>query len=637
MALLSIVSLQVPKSCGQKSLISSSNVQKALCISTAVPTLRMRRRQKALVINMKLTTVSHRDDNDGGVLQRRIADHHPNLWEDDFIQSLSSPYGGSSYSERAETLVEEVKEMFNSIPNNRELFGSQNDLLTRLWMVDSIERLGIDRHFQNEIRVALDYVYSYWKEKEGIGCGRDSTFPDLNSTALALRTLRLHGYNVSSDVLEYFKDQKGHFACPAILTEGQITRSVLNLYRASLVAFPGEKVMEEAEIFSASYLKEVLQKIPVSNLSGEIEYVLEYGWHTNLPRLEARNYIEVYEQSGYESLNEMPYMNMKKLLQLAKLEFNIFHSLQLRELQSISRWWKESGSSQLTFTRHRHVEYYTMASCISMEPKHSAFRMEFVKVCHLVTVLDDIYDTFGTMNELQLFTDAIKRWDLSTTRWLPEYMKGVYMDLYQCINEMVEEAQKTQGRDMLNYIQNGWEALFDTFIQEAKWISSSYLPTFEEYLKNAKVSSGSRIATLQPILTLDVPLPDYILQEIDYPSRFNELASSILRLRGDTRCYKADRARGEEASAISCYMKDHPGSTEEDALNHINAMISDAIRELNWELLRPDSKSPISSKKHAFDITRAFHHVYKYRDGYTVSNNETKNLVMKTVLEPLAL
>jgi len=73
------------------------------------------------------------------------------------------------------------------------------------------------------------------------------------------------------------------------------------------------------------------------------------------------------------------------------------------------RWWKDSGSSQLNFTRHRHVEYYTMASCISMEPKHLAFRMEFVKVCHLVTVLDDIYDTFGTMNELQLFTDAIKR------------------------------------------------------------------------------------------------------------------------------------------------------------------------------------------------------------------------------------
>jgi len=41
------------------------------------------------------------------------------------------------------------------------------------------------------------------------------------------------------------------------------------------------------------------------------------------------------------------------------------------------------------------------------------------------------------------------------------------MDLYQCINEMVEEAEKTQGRDMLNYIQNAvWtlKSIFTTQI-----------------------------------------------------------------------------------------------------------------------------------------------------------------------------
>ena len=83
-----------------------------------------------------------------------------------------------------------------------------------------------------------------------------------------------------------------------------------------------------------------------------------------------------------------------------------------------------------------------------------------------------------------------------------------------------------------------WEAVFDAFLEEAKWISSGYLPTFEEYLENGKVSFGFRAATLQPILTLDVPLPLHILQEIDFPSRFNDLASSILRLRGDMCGYK---------------------------------------------------------------------------------------------------
>ena len=74
------------------------------------------------------------------------------------------------------------------------------------------------------------------------------------------------------------------------------------------------------------------------------------------------------------------------------------------------RWWKESGLPQLTFARHRRVEFYTLASCIACEPKHSAFRLGFAKMCHLVTVLDDVYDTFGKMDELELFTAAVKRW-----------------------------------------------------------------------------------------------------------------------------------------------------------------------------------------------------------------------------------
>ena len=72
-----------------------------------------------------------------------------------------------------------------------------------------------------------------------------------------------------SNVLEQFKDKKGKFGCFANKTEGEI-RTVLNLFRASLITFPNEKVMEEAEIFSAIYLKEVVQKLLVSTLSREV-------------------------------------------------------------------------------------------------------------------------------------------------------------------------------------------------------------------------------------------------------------------------------------------------------------------------------------------------------------------------------
>ena len=36
-----------------------------------------------------------------------------------------------------------------------------NDLLQRLWMVDNVERLGISRHFENEIKSAIESNKKY--------------------------------------------------------------------------------------------------------------------------------------------------------------------------------------------------------------------------------------------------------------------------------------------------------------------------------------------------------------------------------------------------------------------------------------------------------------------------------------------
>lgn len=66
-----------------------------------------------------------------------------------------------SYAERAERLIGEIKKNFNSIPleDRDSVLNPLNDLIQRLLMVDTVERLGIDRHFKNEIKSALDYVY----------------------------------------------------------------------------------------------------------------------------------------------------------------------------------------------------------------------------------------------------------------------------------------------------------------------------------------------------------------------------------------------------------------------------------------------------------------------------------------------
>eukprot|EP00253_Pinus_taeda_P006932 PITA_06932 len=239
-----------------------------------IANLGMGRHRKSATPSLTMSSTTSVSNED--VVRRRADGYHYNQWGDDLIDSLATSYEAPSYRERANKLIGEVRDIFNSMAvENGELMSPLNDLYQRLWMVDNVER-------------------SFWNGK-GIGRGRECAVADLNSTALGLRTLRLHGYTVPSDVLEHFKDHNGQFTCSAIQTEGEIG-SVLNLFRASLIAFPGENVMEEAEIFSTKYLNDALQKIVSSSLSQEIEYVLEYGWHTNLPRLEARMYMEVFPQ-----------------------------------------------------------------------------------------------------------------------------------------------------------------------------------------------------------------------------------------------------------------------------------------------------------------------------------------------------
>lgn len=161
----------------------------------------------------------------------------------------------------------------------------EENAFERLVIVDKVQRLAIDRHFQNEIKQALDYVYRYWSD-----CSRN-----LNMAVLGFRVLRLNRYPVSSDVLRHFKGNDGQFLTPSTQSEELEIGSIINLYRASLIAFPEENIMDEAKSFATTYLNEALQKANISShLSREIKYNLEYGWHTNLPRVEAMNYIDIY-------------------------------------------------------------------------------------------------------------------------------------------------------------------------------------------------------------------------------------------------------------------------------------------------------------------------------------------------------
>jgi len=521
------------------------------------------------------------------------------------------------------------------------------DLLERLLIVDNIERLGIDRHFEKEIKEALDYVYRHWNER-GIGWGRQNRIADLETTALGFFLLRLHRYNVSPAVFDNFKDANGQFFCSTGPFNKDVA-SMLSLYRASQLAFPGENILDEAKSFTTEYLRKALEKSETfsawnnkQNLSQEIKHALKTSWHASVPRVEAKRFCQVYRPDYArlaKSVYKLPYVNNEKLLELAKLDFNIVQSIHQEEMKNVTSWFRDSGLPLFTFARERPLEFYFLIAAGTYEPQYAKCRFLFTKVACLMTVLDDMYDTYGTLDELKLFTEAVRRWDLSFTENLPDYMQLCYKIYYDIVHEAVWEAEKTQGRELVSFFRKGWEDYLLSYYQEAEWLAAEYVPSLDEYIKNGITSIGQRILLLSGVLIMEGQLlAQEALEKVDYPGRrvLTELNSLISRLADDTKTYKAEKARGELASTIECYMKDHPECTEEEALNHIYGILEATVKELSMEFLKPDDV-PFPCKKMLFEETRVTMVILKDGDGFGVSKWEVKDIIKECLIDPLPL
>lgn len=64
---------------------------------------------------------------------------------------------------------------------------------------------------------------------------------------------------------------------------------------------------------------------------------------------------------------------------------------------------------KLPFARDRIVECYFWILGVYFEPKYYLARRILTKVIAMTSIIDDIYDVYGTIEELEHFTEAIQR------------------------------------------------------------------------------------------------------------------------------------------------------------------------------------------------------------------------------------
>ncbi|KAJ7532189.1 hypothetical protein O6H91_14G075600 [Diphasiastrum complanatum] len=483
------------------------------------------------------------------------------------------------------------------------------DLFERLWVVDGLMRLGIDRFFQNEIKNLLQYVYKYWTET-GIGWASESAVHDLDDTCMGFRLLRLHGYDVSPKCITHFKSED-KFYCFAGESQHGLTE-MLNLYRASQVRFPGETILEESHAYSKVYLTNALKDKGTfdkwafkKDLKGEIKYALRYPWQRSLPRLEARIYVEQYGPQDMwlaKTIFRMFNVNNNAFLDLSRADFNRCRAIHQKELHKINRWWKQSGFSELSFTRERRENVYLSIAACMFEPEFAAVRLYYTKTACITMIIYDLFRSHGSVANAKAFLEAVKRWDPSVISGLSDEMRVSFNGLYNTLNSISEDVFKLQGRDISRYLKVIWEDLLFAYIVEIEWSERKYVPKFDEYVKNGKVSIALGTIILNSVFFCGELLSDAILQQVDFRSSFLHSVCLTGRLINDIKSFETKMERGELASSISCYINEN-NATIEEAKAHINGIIDHALRELNRELVQSNNV-PLPCKRLLFNTAR---------------------------------
>ncbi|KAL5707045.1 hypothetical protein ACHQM5_025141 [Ranunculus cassubicifolius] len=539
---------------------------------------------------------------------RRSANYHPNIWGFEFVQALSSEFTADNYMAQRNELKEKISNQFYDMN-----VGS----LEQLELVDALQKLGIGYLFQDEILTCLDAIQ--YKKKN---------FPadeNLHATALGFRLLRQHGYQISKDVFLGFKDDNGEF--DANLSYD--IKGLLSLYEACHLSVEGECILDEAKHFSKTQLENIRTPVPLK-LSKQVSHALNLPLQWRTVHLDARWYIE----GGITSEDHMS----SALLELAKLDFNITQAIYQNDLKEMSMWWRDIGLGshpQLHFARDRLMENFLWTIGVNFYPQANYFRKGLTKLNALVTIIDDVYDIYGSLEELELFTVAVERWDINSIERLPHYMKICFLALYNTINEIVYVTLKEQGLEISHYLKKSWTDLCKAYLVEAKWYYGKYTPTLEEYLSNAWVSiSGPTVLVHGYFLLQQDITKDTIDQLEGYPDIIR-WSSLILRLADDLGTSAAEIERGDVPKSVQCYMHE-TGCSEESARGYIRYLIGETWKKMN-KVQADDSVFPRPFLEVAVNLARMAQFMYQYGDGHGIQIQETKNRVMSLLVEPIPL
>ncbi|GLT57201.1 hypothetical protein SLA2020_301890 [Shorea laevis] len=374
---------------------------------------------------------------------RPTSSYHPCVWRDHF---LKHSFNFLKIDARTQQEYEELRQQVRRMLLDDATF----DPSKKLCLIDAVQRLGISYHFETEIENALEKIY--------LG-GADSIESNLYIVALWFRLLRQQGIKVSSEMFKKFMDEEGNFKEDLV----NDVLGMLNLYEAAHLCVHGEEISDEAIAFTTSHLELMATKLSPL-LAEQIAHALNRPIQKGLPRIEARHYISLYSRDGHFVSSNAA------LLKFAKIDFNVLQACHLKELSGIMEWWKQLDfyTTKMLYARDRVLECYFWILGVYFEPKYSLGRTFWTKVIGLASILDDNSDNYGTIEELDLLTKCIERWDIGVINQLLEYIKLIYQVLLNIYSEMEVEVAKEGRSYIVDYAKEFMKRVMKAYFDEAE-------------------------------------------------------------------------------------------------------------------------------------------------------------------------
>ncbi|PHT44116.1 Ent-kaur-16-ene synthase, chloroplastic [Capsicum baccatum] len=462
----------------------------------------------------------------------------------------------------------------------------------RLCMVDNINKLGICRHFAEEIQNVLDETYSF----DEFIC-------------------------IIDPVAQFLEQEQ----CSGHLND---IHTKLDLYQAlEMIIATDQPVSKKLNSSSLQSLRQRLsgEFYPPNGLTKQIreqvDDVLKFPSYANLERVANRRNIKHYDvdntrvlKTSYSSSN----FGNKDFLALAVEDFNFCQSIHRSELKQLERWLMQNRLDKLKFAREKSAYCYFSAAATIFQPELSDARMSWAKNGVLTTVIDDFFDVGGSMEELNNLIQLFKKWDVDvSTDCCSEKVSIIFSALQSTIREIGDKAFKCQARSVTRQITDIWLNLLNAMLREAEWARDMSVPTLDEYMANGYVSFALGPIVLPALYFVGPKLPDDVVQHPDYHSLF-KLMSTCGRLLNDIRSFERESKDGKLNAVTLSVVHGNGSISEEVAIEVLSHRVEMQRKELlNMVLQGEGSVVPRACKDLFWKMSKVLHQFYIKDDGFS--------------------